>query len=424
MRKDLVLDLADCTEFRQTLLARPPRIVHGTVFLLVLVLTAALLWSALTRADLVVRAAGRVRPVASPTRVFNAGRPEVLSASAGGRVVEVRCREGDTVRRGDVLIRLDTGRLDNEIARRQRTIQAGAAEIARLGRLEVLLGQQFIATRAKAKAELAQAEEEVRQAGARRAADIRLAEVELAGARDEAERLRRLGLRRAAAAADVVKTETRRREAQEKLEKVSLPIEVGRVAVARRALRVTEKDFAVKREELVLKREARQGEVEAARVELTGLKLERQQATLRAPEDGVVTRGDIKVGDLLEPGKPVVEIAAQQGFSFEAAVSTEDAAHLRVGMPARVKLDAYDYQKYGTLSGTVCFVSPDSEEAEGQRPARYIVRIALDGDEVGRGGGLGGKVRLGMAGQVEILTDQECILGLLLKRIRRTISLG
>ena len=47
MRNDLILDLADCTEFRQTLLARPPRIVHGTVILLALLLGAAL-WQAQT----------------------------------------------------------------------------------------------------------------------------------------------------------------------------------------------------------------------------------------------------------------------------------------------------------------------------------------------------------------------------------------
>ena len=45
MRKDPILDLADCTEFRQTLLARPPRIAHGTVALLALLLGAALLWA-------------------------------------------------------------------------------------------------------------------------------------------------------------------------------------------------------------------------------------------------------------------------------------------------------------------------------------------------------------------------------------------
>src|SRR6516165_8418676 len=109
MRNDLILDLTDCTEFRQALLARPPRVVHGTVILLALLLGAALLWSALTRADLVVRGAGRIRPVTAPVKVFNGGRGEVFSASAGGRVIEVHCRAGDEVHQGDVLVRLDTG---------------------------------------------------------------------------------------------------------------------------------------------------------------------------------------------------------------------------------------------------------------------------------------------------------------------------
>ena len=42
MRDDLVLDLADCTEFRQALQARPPRVVHGTLVLLVALLGTAL----------------------------------------------------------------------------------------------------------------------------------------------------------------------------------------------------------------------------------------------------------------------------------------------------------------------------------------------------------------------------------------------
>ena len=46
MRKNLILDLADCTEFRQTLQARPPRIVHGTALLLATLLGTALLWAA------------------------------------------------------------------------------------------------------------------------------------------------------------------------------------------------------------------------------------------------------------------------------------------------------------------------------------------------------------------------------------------
>jgi HlyD family secretion protein len=131
----------------------------------------------------------------------------------------------------------------------------------------------------------------------------------------------------------------------------------------------------------------------------------------------------VKVGDVLEPGKPVAEIAEQKGFLFEAAVPSEEVGHLRLGMPARMKLDAYDYQRYGTLQGAVCYLSPDSGLAEGQQKATYTVRIAVEGDEVGRGE-FRGKVKLGMTGQADVVTGQESLLSLLVKRIRRTISLG
>ena len=84
MPRNQLIDLSECTEFRQTLQMRPPRIVHGTVILLVLLLSGALTWSFLTEADLIVRVPGRVRPVTMPTGVFAA-----FGSRINGRVVEV-----------------------------------------------------------------------------------------------------------------------------------------------------------------------------------------------------------------------------------------------------------------------------------------------------------------------------------------------
>jgi len=92
-------------------------------------------------------------------------------------------------------------------------------------------------------------------------------------------------------------------------------------------------------------------------------------------------------------------------------------------MPVRVRLDAYDYQRYGTVSGRVCFISADSGVPEGKQAAVYVVRVELDADEVGRAD-LRGRVKLGMAGQAEIVTGRESLLSLLTKKIRQTISLG
>lgn len=62
MPSEAILDLAQCGELKQTLAARPPRMVHGTATVLTVMLGAAVVWSALTPVDLVVKAPGKVRP--------------------------------------------------------------------------------------------------------------------------------------------------------------------------------------------------------------------------------------------------------------------------------------------------------------------------------------------------------------------------
>ena len=423
MRNDLILDLAACTEFRQTLLARPPKIVHGTAGLLVVLLGAALAWAAATRANLVVRAPGRVRPVSTPKKVYSAARGEVLSAGVGGQVVEVNVCEGDEVTRGALLIRLETSRLDNEITKQRRLLQAAEEELAKLEQLDKLTTRQLAAARSKAEAELMQARQDVHRAKDHQGAEVRLVQVELEAAQDEEGQLRALDSRRAAPRADLAKAERKAQEAREKLAKARLPVDESRVPVAEQALGLVDQDFALKRQELKLKRASKQGEIAAARIELANRELERELAEIRAPIDGVVIQGDLKLGDILEPGKPVLELARQEGFLFEGSVPSEEVGHLQVGMAARIKLDAYNYQQYGTVGGTVQFLSPDSGR-EGEEPTvTYTVRIALSSDEVGRGE-YRGRVKLGMTGQADIVTGHRSLLALLVKQIRQAISLG
>jgi hemolysin D len=423
MRDDLVLDLADCTEFRQALQARPPRIVHGTLVLLVALIGTALGWSAVTRATLVVQGSGRIRPVTTPVQVYSAARGEALSASVGGRIVEVNFHEGDRVERGEVLIRLETGRLDNEMARQARLIRAGEEELAQLDQLDATQARQFEAARARAEAELAQACTAVDRVEEQQAVEIRLARLALSAAVQEEETTRRLLERKAASPAELAKARVKTHEAREQLAKARIPVDASGVAVARRALEQAERDYAVRRDELALKRKTKCGEIAAARLELANLELERAQAVIRSPIDGVVTVGDWKVGDLLEPGKAAVAIARQAGFLFEAAIPSKEIAHVRVGMPARIRLDAYDFQRYGTLDGTVSFISPDSGPAGGQAGALYTLRIATSRDEIGRGA-YRGRVKLGMTGRGEIVTGRDRLLRLLVGRLRQTISLN
>jgi multidrug resistance efflux pump len=423
MRDPLIVDLADCTVFRQTLLARPPRLAHATTILVVGLLGVATVWAGLTTADLVVRARGRVRPVAALQKVLSSGRAESLSASTAGRVVDVYFREGDEVRKGDVLVRLETNHLDNNIAKDRQTIEAAEKELTDLADLEALVVRQLKVAKAKAAAELASSEEELQHAKERSVLDTRLALVELEASREEHVRELQLYQHNATPAAALRKADARMREAQVKHIKASMPVSVAQVEVAARALEQVESDFAVKLKELALKQRLKRAEVAAARIGLANRALERQQAEIRAPITGIVTKGDIKAGEVLEPGKPVVEIAPQNGLLFEVEVASEDVGHLRVGMPVRIKLDAYDSQRFGWATGTVCFLSPDSGQAAGQGQPTYTVKIALDTYQLGRDE-LRGQIKLGMAGQADIVTERRSLLVLLVQRIRQSISLG
>ena len=297
--------------------SRCPRIVHGTLLLLGALLAAALLWSAATKADLVVRALGRVRPMSSPMKVVYGGSGAVLSASMSGQVIEVNVRKGDEVRQDDVLIRLDTERMDLEMTKRRRAIQVGEDELAEMDRREQLLAHQFAAARAGAAAELAQVQEEVCQAKDRQVTDIRLAGLELQNAQQEAAHVRQLVARGIVPRDDLRKAMARVHEAQEKFDKARFLIDTGKVEVLRRALTQVTQDDAVRRQELQTEQGLKRAAIEVLQIELANLVLERQQAVIRAPIHSIVTMGDVKVGDVLDRSKPVVEIAEQQGFRFE-----------------------------------------------------------------------------------------------------------
>lgn len=422
-----VYDLADCREYRQTLLAKPPRFVHATVSLLVALLAAAVLWCAVTEADLVVRAPGRVRPMISADKLPNAaGEESNVSPLRAGRVVEVHVREGDRIRRGDVLVRLNTEELDNDIAQQLQLIQSGENELVKLDQTEAMMNDRYETAKAKAEAEIAQAQEEIETAKQVRLSAISLAQIELQLAEDGVNRVKRLFKSRAVTETQYLEAEARRREAILELDKAKLPVDLGRLLVLHQALCLVDKEHAVERAELDAKRNLKKDEMAAASLGLDDLQWERAQSELVAPCDGTVTSLDVKVGDVVEAGQRVLATAAQRGFRIDLAVASEDVGQLQNGMPVRVKLDAYDYQKYGSATGRVVFIAPDSEfeaDAAAQRPPIYTVKVALDNDFV-RCGANRGRIKLGMTGVAEIITDRESVFSLLVRSLRQSISLG
>lgn len=85
---------------------------------------------------------------------------------------------------------------------------------------------------------------------------------------------------------------------------------------------------------------------------------------LRSPVDGVVQSVNVStVGQVVTPAQSLVTIVPDgTPLIVEATLSNEDVGYIKVGQPVQVKVDTFPYEKYGTLPGTLVWISPDAED--------------------------------------------------------------
>lgn len=85
---------------------------------------------------------------------------------------------------------------------------------------------------------------------------------------------------------------------------------------------------------------------------------------LRSPVDGVVQSVDVTtVGQVVTSAQSLVTIVPDgTPLIVEATVSNKDIGYIKVGQPVQVKVDTFPFQKYGTLQGTLVWISPDAED--------------------------------------------------------------
>ncbi|HWF98530.1 MAG TPA: HlyD family type I secretion periplasmic adaptor subunit [Steroidobacteraceae bacterium] len=85
---------------------------------------------------------------------------------------------------------------------------------------------------------------------------------------------------------------------------------------------------------------------------------------LRSPVDGIVQSVNVTtVGQVVTPAQSLVTIVPDgTPLIVEATVSNNDIGYIRVGQPVQVKVDTFPFQQYGTLTGTLVWVSPDAED--------------------------------------------------------------
>lgn len=104
---------------------------------------------------------------------------------------------------------------------------------------------------------------------------------------------------------------------------------------------------------------------------------------LKAPVSGVVLSiEEINSGEVIEAGKVIAEIApVNTPLVLSAVLPNREAGFVKLGMPVQIKLDAYPYQDYGIVSGTVTKLSEDSKPDE-KLGEVYRIEVELEENHV------------------------------------------
>jgi len=102
---------------------------------------------------------------------------------------------------------------------------------------------------------------------------------------------------------------------------------------------------------------------------------------LRSPARAMVLEIAARsVGSVVREGEPLITLVALDvPVEIEAVIDPKDISHLRVGDFARIKLEAFPYQKYGTLDGQLISINGDvlDQEEAGRRTSVYKARILI-----------------------------------------------
>ena len=367
----------------------------------------------------------------------------------GGVVGEILARDGDRVRSGDVIVRLDetvaranlaivTKTLDELTARKARLAaeRDGAGEIEfppemrdRAGnpslantiagerRLFDLRHTARVGQESQLRQRIAQLTEEIGGITAQREAKLReitLVERELKGARDLWDK-NLMPITKLTA----LEREATRLEGERGSLTASIAQSKGRISELELQIIQITRDMASEVGKDLRETEARIGEfVERKAAAEDQLK----RIDIRAPQDGVIHQSAVHtVGGVIAAGDAVMLVVpSSESLVVEAKVQPQDIDQLQLGQPAVLRFATFNQRTTPEINGTLARISADALLDQRTGQASYLVRIALTPEEIGRLGDV--KLVPGMPVEAFLQTGNRSVMSYLVKPLHDQIA--
>lgn len=381
-------------DFMPSLLEIIERPAHkaGTVIIVGIftLLIAAIIWACVSEIDVVITAGGSVQPI---------GNLNVVKTYSVGTVKSINVSEGDFVEQGDILIELDTEALEidvNQLQNQQKILEAqrdiyekiiGGSDLSKIETSDYSDGlkpyiQAIIDNDAGYKNSLAELENEKKSAEINRdIAQLQLEQYQSTGGTERQIKAQELSIQQYALEVDNAEFQISNIKAQYSSQVNSNISEIG----------------------------SKLNEINA---NLEKYRLSTEYQNITAPVSGYVNSiGVNTLGETVTSAQQLVTLVPDNPpYEMLCYVKNTDIADVELGLEAEIKLEAYPYNKYGTVKGTVKYISPSSFANE-QLGNVYIVKLELDN------GNKNICVISGLSGSVELKTDKRTVMDYFLEPI-------
>ncbi|MBA6364110.1 MULTISPECIES: HlyD family type I secretion periplasmic adaptor subunit [unclassified Colwellia] len=144
------------------------------------------------------------------------------------------------------------------------------------------------------------------------------------------------------------------------------------------------------------------------------------KALILSPVIGTIKTIHINtLGGVVKPGETIAEIVpTEDKLMVEAKIKPRDIAFIYPGLPAVVKITAYDFTRYGGLTGKVEHISADTTQDE-EGNSFYLIRVRTDASSIKNKNGKEMPIIPGMLTDVDVITGKRTILEYILNPILR-----
>ncbi|GGO86998.1 HlyD family type I secretion periplasmic adaptor subunit [Marinobacterium nitratireducens] len=397
------------------------------LLLIVLLVLVFLVWAALAEVDELARARGEVQPITGA---------QLVQSQEGGMLTEILVRKDEFVREGQPIARFAATDLQRDRAQALTRQAAVQLDLERWGAIAEDREPDFnqfdqypvLMTEGRALYENQIQLQEARTDARRRALEERksslqgletqlpAAKAELAAAVNVLNRTKEAAVRGLVPKIRLAESEEHTASTRRQVSQLEAQIEDARKAIAtsEAELQSTISEFRSQareaRNELVEK-------LDELHAEIVALDTRQGRSEVVSPVDGFVQEiPQSEAGAVIAPGGTVAQIIpSDSGLLMEVMVSPRDIGFVEPGQAANIKIDAFNYSRFGSLEGSVKSISPTVFRSQPDSPPFYKVQLELAQEYVGSDS----RHRLipGMTGEADIATGRKSVLQYLLKPV-------